>query len=85
MYVRYISVGALMSFSCKKGEFDQCFNRLDQPLKESRPDRCRSTRPISISEVDIKNKVSLTKIRSATIRVSPKTGLSKFKLFNILS
>ena len=35
----YISVGAEMSFSCKKGEFDWCFSRLDQPVKESRPDR----------------------------------------------
>ena len=35
----YISVGAEMSFSSKKGELDLCFNRLDQPVKESRPDR----------------------------------------------
>ena len=35
----YISVGAYMSFSIKKGEFDRCFNRLDRPVEESRPDR----------------------------------------------
>ena len=35
----YISVGAYMSFSCKKGEFDRCFNRLDRLVKESQPDR----------------------------------------------
>ena len=28
-----------MFFSCKKGEFDRCFNRLDPPVEESRPDR----------------------------------------------
>ena len=28
-----------MSFSCKKGEFDRCFNQLDWPVEESRPDR----------------------------------------------
>ena len=28
-----------MSFSSKKGEFDRCFNRLDRPVEESRPDR----------------------------------------------
>ena len=50
---KYISVGASMSFSCQKGEFDRFFNRLDRPVEESRPDRqldrCRSTRPVSIS------------------------------------
>ena len=35
----YISVGAWMSFNCKKGEFDRCFNRLDRPVEESRPDQ----------------------------------------------
>ena len=35
----FISIGAKMSFSRKKGEFDQCFNRLDRPVEESRPDR----------------------------------------------
>ena len=52
-----------MSFSSQKGEFDRFFNRLDQPVKESRPDRpvdptgagwpdrCRLTRPVSISEL----------------------------------
>ena len=28
-----------MSFSSQKGEFDRFFNRLDRPVKESRPDR----------------------------------------------
>ena len=28
-----------MSFSYQKGEFDRFFNRLDRPVKESRPDR----------------------------------------------
>ena len=28
-----------MFFSSKKGEFDRFFNRLDRPVKESRPDR----------------------------------------------
>ena len=28
-----------MSFSCKKGEFDQCFSLLDRPVEESRLDR----------------------------------------------
>ena len=28
-----------MSFSCQKGEFDRFFNRLDQPVEDSRPDR----------------------------------------------
>ena len=28
-----------MSFSCKKEEFDRCFNRLDRPVEEPRPDR----------------------------------------------
>ena len=28
-----------MSFSSKKGEFDRCFNGLDPPVEESRPDR----------------------------------------------
>ena len=40
-----------MSFSCQK-EFDQFFNRLDRPVEESRPDRCRLTRPVSISASD---------------------------------
>ena len=35
----YFSVGAWKFFSSKKGEFDRCFNRLDRPVKESRPDR----------------------------------------------
>ena len=35
---KYISVGVSMFFSCKK-EFDRCFNRLDRPVEESRPDR----------------------------------------------
>ena len=35
----YISVGTKMSFSCKKGKFDLCFNRLDRPVEKSRPDR----------------------------------------------
>ena len=35
----YISIGTQMSFRCKKKEFDRCFNRLDRPVKESRPDR----------------------------------------------
>ena len=42
-----------MSFSCKKGQFDRYFNRLDRPVEESRPDRqpdrCRLTRRVSIS------------------------------------
>ena len=37
----YISVGAYMSFTCKKGEFDRCFNWLDRPAKESRPTQGR--------------------------------------------
>ena len=28
-----------MSFTYQKGEFDRCFNRLDRPVEESRPDR----------------------------------------------
>ena len=54
---KYISVGALMSFSCKKGEFNRCFNRLDRPVEGFRPDRQggnptgRSTRPVSISNL----------------------------------
>ena len=44
-----------MSFSSQKGEFDRFFNRLDRPVEESRPDRqpdrCRLTRPVSISAV----------------------------------
>ena len=28
-----------MSFSCQKREFDRFFNRLDQPVEDSRPDR----------------------------------------------
>ena len=32
-------VGAELSFSCKKREFDRFFNRLDRPVEESRPDR----------------------------------------------
>ena len=28
-----------MSFSCEKGELYRCFNRLDRPVEESRPDR----------------------------------------------
>ena len=35
----YISIGAYMSFSCKKGEFNRCFNRLDRPVEEPRPDQ----------------------------------------------
>ena len=38
----YISVGAYMPFSCKKGEFDRSFNGLDRPVEESRPDRFSS-------------------------------------------
>ena len=34
-----------MSFSCKKGEFDRYFNRLDRPVEESRPDR-QPDRPV---------------------------------------
>ena len=56
-----------MSFSCQKVDIDRRFNRLDQPVEKSRlnqqpdrpvdltgagrPDRCRSTRPVSISGV----------------------------------
>ena len=56
-----------MSFSSQKGEFDRFFNRLHRPVEESRPDRqpdrpvdptgasrpdrCQSTRPVSISEL----------------------------------
>ena len=35
----YFSVSTYMSFSSRKGEFDRCFNRLDRPFEESRPDR----------------------------------------------
>ena len=35
----YISFGAKITFSSKKGEFDRYFNRLDRPVEESRPDR----------------------------------------------
>ena len=35
----HIFTDAWMSFSCKKGEFDLCFNRLDQPVEEFRPSR----------------------------------------------
>ena len=28
-----------MSFSCRKGEFDRFFNRIDRPVEEFRPDR----------------------------------------------
>ena len=35
----YISLGVLVYFSCKKGEFDRFFDRLDRPVKESQPDR----------------------------------------------
>ena len=52
-----------MSFSCQKGEFDRFFNRLDRPVVESRPDRqpdrCRSTWPVSISEVVESKRVCL--------------------------
>ena len=41
----YISVGAYMSFCYKKEEFDRCFNRLDRPAEESRPDR-QPDRPV---------------------------------------
>ena len=34
-----------MFFSCKKGEFDRCFDRLDRPVEESRPDR-QPDRPV---------------------------------------
>ena len=34
-----------MSFSSQKGEFDRFFNRLDRPVKESRPDR-QPDRPV---------------------------------------
>ena len=34
-----------MSFSCKKGEFDRYFNRLDRPVEEFRPDR-QPDRPV---------------------------------------
>ena len=44
-----------MCFSSQKREFDRFFNRLDRPVEESRPnrqpDRCRSTRPVSISGI----------------------------------
>ena len=46
----YIWVGVLVYFSCKEGEFDRFFDRLDRPVEKSRPDRCRSTRPVSISD-----------------------------------
>ena len=41
----YISVSASMSFIWQKGEFDRCFNRLDRPVGESRPDR-QPDRPV---------------------------------------
>ena len=41
----HISVGAKMSFSSHKGEFDRFFNRLDRPVEESRPDR-QPDRPV---------------------------------------
>ena len=37
-----------MSFSSKEEEFDGCFNRLDRPFKESRPDR-QPDRPVDIT------------------------------------
>ena len=43
----YISVGTSMPFSCKKGELDRCFNRLDRPVKESQPDR-QPDRPVPV-------------------------------------
>ena len=79
-----------MSFSCKKGKLDWCFNRFDRPVEKLRPvDRKittgRSTQPVSITEVDIKNKLTLTKIGGAMMGFPPKTGSAKFKLFNLLS
>ena len=41
-----------MSFSCKIGEFDRCFNRLDRPVEESRPDRCRSVVQSSLTVLE---------------------------------
>ena len=56
-----ISVGALISFSSQKEEFDRFFNRLDRPVEESWPDRCRSTRPVSISDARLEPKAKNTK------------------------
>ena len=70
-----------MSFSCKKGEFDRRFNRLDQTVEKSR----RASRPDQFLSLDIKNKLTLKKIRSSTMGISPKMGFPKFKLFNLLS
>ena len=36
----YVHFGWFLDvFSCKKGEFDWCFNRLDRPVEKSRHDR----------------------------------------------
>ena len=87
-YICIFRLDTSLSFSCKKGEFYRCFNRLNQPVKKSRPagrpDRYRSTRVVSISEVDIKNKLPLTKIGGATMGVSSQNGPFKV-LFNLLS
>ena len=41
----HVSVGAEVPFRCKKGEFDRCFNQLDQPVEKSRPDRQPDRQP----------------------------------------
>ena len=50
----YIAVGALMAFGCKKEKFDRCFNQLDRPVEEFRPERDRQTnRPVDPTGFDL--------------------------------
>ena len=44
-----------MSFTCKKEEFDRCFNRLNRPVEESRPDRFPSLVHIFVQRKQEKN------------------------------
>ena len=59
-----------MSFSCRKGEFDRFFNRLDRPVEESRPNR-QPDRPVDPTGAGRPDRFpSLVRIKSAEKRAA---------------
>ena len=67
-----------MSFSCQKGKFDRCFNRLDRPVEESRPDR-QSDRPVDSTSAGWPDRFpSLDQIlRKSQLKTTKKTNAVK--------
>ena len=63
-----------MSFSCRKGEFDRFFNRLDRPVEESRPYRQPDRFPSlvqskQLSSVTFSNKLAAFNLSTLTVSI----------------